>query len=350
MLNNDNKINFASDNYAGIHPHILQAIQNCNEGSARAYGEDGYTVEAIEMFKKTFGDDIVVYFLFNGTGANVLSLSHVLQSYEAIICAENAHINSDETGSIENFSGSKLLTIKTNNGKITVQDIKNKLVDLHNYHKVQPKVISITQSTEFGTLYSREEIIDITHFAHENNLYVHIDGSRLSNAASAMHCSLKELTIDLNIDILSFGGTKNGMMLGEAVIFFDKKMAEGFKYRQKQGMQLCSKMRFISAQFIALLTDNVWHKNATHANKMATFLYQELQKIPQIKIDKKVEVNAVFIHIDEKFISPLQEKYHFYVWNKLTSEIRLMTSWQTTEADICNFIKDLKRVLQETKN
>ena len=337
-----NKKNFASDNYAGIHHKILQAMIDANHGQDKAYGEDFYTKKAVEIFKQHFGSDSDVYFVLTGTAANVLGLATCLQSYQGIICADIAHIHVDEAGSFEKYTGSKLFPIKTCDGKITIEDMQQQLSVIGNQHKVQPKIVSITQSTELGTLYTPEEIQKITDFSHAHGLYVHMDGARICNAAAALNMSLSGLTKDLGIDLLSFGGTKNGMMLGEAVIFFNKNLSEEFKYIRKQGMQLVSKMRFISAQFIALLTDGLWRKNAQHANAMSKLLVHEIKKISEIRIRGDVQANAVFAYIEPELISLLQENYLFYVWDNQTSLVRLMTSFDTTEEDVLEFVAFIK--------
>jgi threonine aldolase len=341
------KKSFASDNYAGIHPDILQAIVHANIGHEKAYSDDTYTQQAIELFKQQFGNDIAVYFVLTGTAANVLGLSTLLKPYQAIICPESAHINVDESGAPENYLGSKLLTIKTTDGKLTVDDIKDQLYLINDQHKVQPKVISITQGTELGTLYSPEEIKKLTHFAHQNELYVHMDGARLCNAAASLEMTLAQLTTDVGIDVLSFGGTKNGMMIGEAVIFFNKDLAKDFKYIRKQGMQLASKSRFIAAQFIALLSNDLWLKNAQNANNMAQLLAKEVAKIPSIRISQPIQANAVFAIIDPQLIPLLQEQYYFYIWNEQTSEVRWMTSFDTTEQNILDFVTFIKEKIKQ---
>ncbi len=337
---------FASDNYAGIHPHILKAIHDANEGHAQAYGNDHYTHDAIALFKQHLGQTIDVYFVCNGTAANVLSLNTLLKSHQAIICADSAHINVDECGSAEKYTGCKLLTVATKDGKLTVEGIAHYLNLRGNQHKVQPKLISISQSTESGTVYTLEEIKQITDFAHANNLFVHMDGSRLSNAIVSLNTNLAAMTKEAGIDVLSFGGTKNGMMMGEAVIFFNKELAEDFPYIRKQGMQLISKMRFISTQFIALLKDDLWLKNARQANAMAQLLANEIKKIPAIKLSQEPQANAVFACLDPKLIPLLQENYYFYIWNETLSEVRWMTSWDTTAEDIQNFVACIKQTLQ----
>jgi threonine aldolase len=340
-----NKKSFASDNYAGIHGDILNSIIEANQGHAIAYGEDDYTKSAVEIFKEHFGADVSVYFVTTGTAANVLGLSLLLKPYQSILCAESAHINVDEAGALENYTGSKLLTIKTIDGKITVKDIEHQLSAIGNQHKTQPKVVSITQGTELGTVYTPEEIKNITDFAHAHEMYVHMDGARLSNAAAALNVSLAALTGEVGIDLLSFGGTKNGMMLGEAVIFFNKVVANDFQYIRKQGMQLVSKMRFISTQFIALLSNDLWRKNALHANAMAKLLEKLIAEIPQIKISRPVTINAVFAYVNPMYIPVLQEKYSFYVWDESTSEVRWMTSFDTSEEDVIEFVNHIKHVV-----
>jgi threonine aldolase len=340
---------FASDNYAGIHPLILKAIGDANCGHAKAYGADNYTAEAIERFKQHFGNDIAVYFVTTGTAANVLSLSALLKPYEGVICAETAHINVDECGAPERYTGCKLLTIPTNDGKLTVDAIKAQLINLGDQHKVQPKVISISQTTECGTLYTQAELLEITKYAHANNMYVHMDGARLSNAAASLNLGLAALTRDVGIDVLCFGGTKDGMMLGEAVVFLNLELAQGFKYIRKQGMQLVSKMRFISAQFSALLTDDLWLKNANHANAMAQLLAREIAQISEIKLNRSVQANAVFAILNPNLIKILQDKYYFYVWNEDLNEVRWMTSWDTTPADIAEFVAFIKTSLRKNQ-
>ncbi|HVW99593.1 MAG TPA: low specificity L-threonine aldolase [Candidatus Babeliaceae bacterium] len=338
---------FASDNYAGIHHDILKAIHEANIGHSKAYGHDDYTKQAIGLFKKHFGQDIDVYFVCTGTAANVLSLSTLLKPYQAVICAESSHINVDECGAPENYIGSKLLTVPAPDGKLTIEAIQSFLINIGDQHKVQPKVISITQGTELGTIYSPEEIKKITNFAHTHNMYVHMDGARLSNAAASLNLSFSAITKDVGVDVVCFGGTKDGMMLGEAVIFFNKGLSKDFQYIRKQGMQLVSKMRFISAQFIALLSDNLWLKNAQHANEMAQLLAKEISTIPTIKISKPVQSNAVFAYVDPKLIPILQGQYYFYVWDEATSEVRWMTSWDTTREDILEFVKFINEAIAQ---
>jgi threonine aldolase len=341
----ENKRGFASDNNAGVHPLILEAIVKANDGHVVAYGDDPYTATAADTFKEIFGEDTEAFFVYNGTGANVLALQAMTESFQAVICAESAHINEDECGAPEKFTGSKLLPIITDNGKITIDRMRPLLHALGNEHHTQPKVVSITQATELGTVYRPKEIQEISRFAHENNLLVHLDGARICNAAAALGIGLREATRDLGVDVLSFGGTKNGVMFGEAVVFLAPRLARHFKFIRKQGTQLASKMRFIAVQFEALLTDELWRSNAMHANSMAALLERELRTIPQITITQPVEANGVFAKIPPLHIKRLQQDYFFHVWDETQSIVRWMTSFDTTEKDVMGFATLLRRVL-----
>ncbi len=337
--------NFASDNNTGVHPEVLKAINEANIGYTLAYGDDPYTERAARKFREHFGADIQAYFVFNGTGANVLGLKTITDSFHAVVCPATAHINTDEGGAPERFTGCKLITILALDGKLKVEPIKKELHALGNQHHNQPRVISITQSTELGTVYTLKEIRELADFAHENRMLLHMDGARIANAAASLNVSLKETTVDCGVDILSFGGTKNGMMFGEAVVFFGRQPAENFKYIRKQGMQLMSKMRFLGAQFEALLSNDLWLKNARNANQMAQLLAAGLAKVPQIRITQKVEANAVFAIIPAQYVPALQAQYYFYIWNEATSEARLMTAFDTTEADVLDFVKLVKETV-----
>lgn len=340
------KKSFASDNYAGIHPEILQAIVQANQGHATAYGADEWTQKAIEKFKEHFGNTIDVHFVFNGTAANVLGLAALSQSFNAIICAQTAHINVDECGAPEKFTGSKLFTVPTEHGKLSVKAIQHYLQRIGDQHHSQAKIISITQATEFETVYTPEEIKILADFAHAHNMFLHMDGARIANAAAYLKLPLRAITTDVGVDVLSFGGTKNGMMLGEAVVFFNPTLSHNFKYVRKQGMQLASKMRFIAAQFITLLSDNLWLKNAEHSNAMAQRLAQALATIPKISITRPVQANGVFAIIPPEYIPQLQAQYPFYVWDEETSEVRLMASFDTTQEDIDGFIALAKEIVR----
>ena len=345
MLNRS-KRSFASDNNAGVHPRVMQAIAAANDGHVIAYGDDPYTARAIERFHEHLGKDATVFFVFGGTGANVLGLKAITQSHHAIICAQTAHINVDECGAPEKFTGCKLLPVPTPDGKIRVEQIGPLLHEVGFEHHVQPRVISISQATEMGTVYTQREMKALATFAHDHDMLLHVDGARIANAAASLKVKLAAITKDVGVDVLSFGGAKNGMMYGEAVVFFDKKLAGDFKYTRKQGTHLPSKMRYISAQFEALLSDDLWRQNASHANSMAQLLAGELGTNPQIKITQTVEANGVFAVIPKKYIARLQKSYFFYVWNEETSEVRLMTSFDTTDEDIADFVGLVKKTLK----
>lgn len=337
---------FASDNNAGVHPEMIEAIKAANEGHVVAYGDDVFTARAVKTFQKHFGRDVAVFFVFGGTGANVLGLQAVTKSYHAVICAQTAHINVDECGAPENFSGCKLLAVPTPDGKLRVELIKHLLHGVGFEHHVQPRVISVSQATEMGTVYTKAELKALADFAHKNDMLLHVDGARISNAAVSLDASFKQITSDVGVDVLSFGGAKNGMMYGEAVVFFDKKNAADFKYIRKQGMHLPSKMRYISAQFEALLSGDLWKRSAAHANRMAIVLASQLEQIPQIQLTQPVQSNGVFAIVPRKHIAALQKKYFFYVWNEEISEVRLMTSFDTTEEDIAKFVALVKKTVR----
>ena len=340
------KRSFASDNNAGVHPEVIDAIRAANEGHVLAYGNDPFTARATKLFQKHFGRDVAVYFVFGGTGANVLGLKTITKSHQAIICADTAHVNTDECGAPEKYTGCKLLTVSTPDGKLRVENIKPLLHGIGVEHHVQPRVIQISQATEMGTVYTKKELKTLTNFAHDHGLLVHVDGARLCNAAVSLGSSLKEITADVGVDVLSFGGTKNGMIYGEAVVFFDPKMAGEFKYIRKQGMQLSSKMRFISAQFEAMLSGDLWRRGPEHANRMARLLASELAQVPQIRITQPVDANGVFAVIPKKYIPALQKKYFFYVWDEEMSEVRLMASFDTTEEDIRDFVNFVRKTVK----
>ncbi len=336
---------FASDNNAGVHPVILDSLCKVNVGHVIAYGDDPYTECAIDTMKQHFGEDAGIFFVFIGTAANVLGLSTVTQPYNAIICPDTAHIHVDECGAPEKFTGCKLLTVSTREGKLTVSGIRRHMHGIGFEHHVQPRAISITQSTELGTVYTIEEIREIAEFAHEHDMILHMDGARISNAAVALGCNFYEMTGGAGVDVLSFGGTKNGMMYGEAVIFFNKTLCEDFKFRRKQGMQLSSKMRYISAQFSAFLEKDLWKTNALQANLMAEKLFEAVKDIPGVEVTQKVESNAVFARIPAHIIPELQNQYFFYVWDEDRSEVRWMCSFDTTENDIEGFVASLRSML-----
>ena len=336
---------FASDNNAGVDPEVLEAIARANQGHVVGYGEDVYTRSAEALFRKHFGEAVEVFFVFNGTAANCLSLKAVTDSYHAVVCAEAAHIYVDECGAPEKFLGSKLVPVPTVNGKLTVEAVRSRYHGIGVQHHVQPRVISITQATEVGTVYQPEEVASLSRFAHDHGMFLHVDGARIANAAASLGAGLREVTGDLGVDVLSFGATKNGALGAEAVVFFRPELAANFKFYRKQGMQLASKMRFLAAQFEALLGSDRWLRNAQHSNRMAQLLKQGVSKIPQVKIVYEVEANAVFAQVPRHRIRQLQDRYFFYVWNEAESVVRWMCSWNTTEQDVEEFLEFIRRNL-----
>jgi len=337
---------FASDNNAGVHPEVLKAIAEANRGHAVGYGDDPYTQSVVQKFKQHFGSDTEVFFVFNGTAANCLGLKALTNTYHAVICGEAAHIYTDECGAPEKFTGCKLIPVPVTNGKLTVEAVSHAYHGIDDPHHVQPRVISITQATEVGTVYQPAEIKALAKFVHERGMFLHMDGARIANAAASLGQTLRQATRDLGVDVLSFGGTKNGALGAEAVVFFDKKLGYDFLYLRKQGMQLASKMRFISAQFDALFTGDLWRKSAQHANRMARLLQKELTKIRAIKIVYKVEANGVFAKIPRAAIAKLQKRYFFYVWNEQQSVVRWMCSFDTTEQDVKEFARFVAQTLK----
>lgn len=342
------KKTFASDNYAGVHPEVMAALAEANQGHEGSYGSDRYTQEAIARFKELFGAQTEVFFVYNGTGANVLALSAMTRSYMTVICPELAHINVDESTAPEKFTGCKLIPVPCPDGKIKPEQIESRIIRIGDQHHPQVRVVSISQSTEYGTIYSAEEIRAIADVAHRNGLLLHMDGARISNAAAALGLEFKNFTCDAGVDVLSFGGTKNGMMFGEAVLFFNPDLAREFQFQRKQGMQLHSKMRFISAQFNALLKNDLWKRSALHANRMAAKLAEGLSGIEGVQLTQKVQANGIFVTLPASVIHNIQEHTFFYVWNEATSEIRLMCSWDTTEEDINGFLAALKNILSKS--
>ena len=336
---------FASDNNAGIHPAILAAIAAANRGHAVGYGDDEHTRSAVQKFKQHLGPDAEVFFVFNGTAANVLGLAALLSPHHAVICGEGAHLNVDECGAPEKFSGCKLVAIAASDGKLTVEGVRRAYHGVGDQHHVQPRVISITQATEVGTVYKAEEVRELARFAYQRGMFLHMDGARIANAAASLGLNLRQATRDLGVDVLSFGGTKNGALGAEAIVFFDPKLAPDFKYLRKQGMQLASKMRFISAQFEALLANDLWLKSARHSNRMAKLLAREVRKIPGVRIMYEVEANGVFAQIPRRAIAKLQKRYFFYVWDEEESVVRWMCSFDTTEEDVKRFAEFVRETV-----
>ncbi len=328
---------FASDNNAGIHPEVLEAIARANHGHVVAYGDDPYTRSAVAKFREHFGDGTDVFFTFNGTGANVLALQAVNRPYHAVLCSDYAHIYSDECGAPEKHTGCKLIPLPHQDGKITLESVRHAYHGIGDQHHVQARVISITQSTEMGTVYKPEEIQALARFAHDHEMFLHVDGARIANAAVSLGQTLRQATRDLGVDVLSFGGTKNGIMGGEAVVFFQPALSRDFLYLRKQGTQLASKMRFIAVQFEALLTNDLWKRSADHANRMARVLEAEVRKIPQVRIVWKVDANGVFAQIPRHAIEKIKQQYFFYPWIEDEGIVRWMCSFDTTDEDVREF-------------
>lgn len=331
---------FASDNNAPVAREILDAIIAANQGDAVGYGHDEFTERALKRFKETFGDSTETFFTFNGTGANVVALSCLIQPYEAVICPATAHLQTDECGAFERFTGCKILPVLTAGGKLTPENLAPYARASREEHHVQPRVISISQTTEFGAIYSAGELRTLCDFAHEQDWYVHMDGARIANAAVAQDLGLREATRDLGVDVLTFGGTKNGLLGGEAIVFFDSALHRGAAlYVRKQGMQLASKMRFIAAQFLALLENDRWRFYASHANKMAKRLEERVKNISGVRITRPVQCNAIFATLDRVAIKRIQERYFFYVFDEALPEVRWMTHHATRPEDVDDFAK-----------
>lgn len=337
---------FASDNNAVVHPEVLEAIQRANRGHAVGYGDDSITESAIAKFREQFGPDVEVFFVFNGTAANGLSLQALTKPFHAVLCPELSHIYADECGAPERLTGCKLVPLPAPAGKLTVATVAHAYHGIGDQHHVQPRVISITQSTEMGTVYKPAEIQALAQFAHERQMFLHMDGARISNAVAAQSLTLRQATRDLGVDLLSFGGTKNGLMGVEAVVFFRPELAQDFLFTRKQGMQLASKMRFLSAQMEALLTNDLWRRNAQHANRMAQLLEKEISRIPRLKVVYPVEANGIFARIPRQAIAKIQERYFFYVWDEEESVVRWMCSFDTTEDDVVQFARFVQTVVE----
>jgi threonine aldolase len=355
------KRGFGSDNHSGISPEVLQAIAAANTDHALAYGDDEWCARTEQLFRDTFGPQAKVYFVFNGTGANVLNIDAMCRSHEAVVCAETAHINVDECGAPQRVVGCRLLTVDTPDGKLTPELVRTRLHGFGFEHHSQPKAISISQPTELGTLYTLDEIRALADLAHTYNMYLHVDGARLANAAVALGCSFKEMTTDLGVDCLSFGGTKNGLLMGESVVLLNPALDIDMKYRRKQMTQLCSKMRFMAAQFEAYLAAPagsaagapapLWQRNAAHSNRMAQLLTSHLSPLTShLKIMYPVQVNSVFVQLPADVWHALQQEYFFYDWDEAANVVRWMCSFDTTEDDIHAFVAALKRILGAPRN
>jgi threonine aldolase len=328
---------FASDNYASAHPDVLAAMAQANDGHAVSYGADPWTTRALDVLRAHFGEQSQSLLVFNGSGANVISIRAVCRPWEAVICADTAHVNVDEGGAPERIAGVKLLTVATPDGKLTPDDVRARVQRVGDEHAVQPRLVTITQSTEYGTRYTAEETRALADAAHDQGLALHMDGSRLSNAAAGLGCGLGDLATEVGVDVLSLGGTKNGMVLGEAVVFLSPALAEGAKYLRKQTLQLASKGRFLAAQFVAMFDGDLWRRNATHANEMAARLAGRLKDIPQVTITQRVQANGVFASMPREAADEVRERWPFYTWDESRREERLMCSWDTTAEEVDAF-------------
>jgi threonine aldolase len=334
---------FASDNAATVHPLVLESIAAANVGHAFGYGHDPYTDAVQRRLAAALGaPEAAVFFVFNGSGANVLSLRSALRPWEAAIVSANAHLHTDEVGAPEAVAGVKLLVAETVDGRITIDGVRRLVERPNDEHAVKPGLLSLTQATELGTLYSLEDLRALGEQAHAHGLRVHVDGARFANAAAALGVSLPELVGAAGIDLLSFGGTKNGLMVGEAVVVFDPELAAGMLHLRKQTLQLASKMRFIAAQFDALLQDDLWLQNATHANAMAQRLCDAVSGVDGVVVTRRPAANAVFAVIAPEVRLALQQEFDFYEWDDVTGEVRWMCSWDTTEDDIDEFARAVR--------
>ena len=337
---------FGSDNHAPVHPELLKAITECNFDHEPSYGTDSLTRESYECFKAEFGPSTEVFYVFNGTACNVLALRFLCKRHESIICSDVSHLNQDECGAPEFFAG-KLQILPSKDGKLNLEDIKNSFIRRGDQHYSQSRVISLTQPTELGTCYSLKEIRDICDWAHKNGLYVHMDGARLSNAIIELKCSFKQMTTDCGVDAVSFGGTKNGLMMGEAILILNPELSAAskneLKFIRKQSAQLPSKTRYISAQFKRYFKDKLYFEIASHSCLMAEKLYQKLKDVPAVKLTRPRQSNAVFAVLPQANIKKLREKYFFYVWDEKTFECRLMMSWDTKLEEIDDFVNLLAK-------
>ena len=336
---------FASDNNSGAHPEILAAIAAANEGHVVAYGDDDYTAAARECFRQHFGETAEPFMVFNGSGANVLALEALARPYEAVICPATAHLNVDECGAPERIAGVKLLAVETADGKLTSDLAAERITRVGDQHASQPRVVSISQATELGTVYTPDEISALAELAHEHEMVLHVDGARLANAAAALDVPLRALTTDAGVDVFSFGGTKNGLLVGDAVVFLRPGLAQDFPFIRKQSMQLASKMRFLATQFEALLGGDLWHRNASHANAMAHRLADAISGIDRVQLAYPVQANGVFATLPGEAIQRLGDalpaSLPFYVWDEVAGTIRLMCTWDTTEDDVDGLVAAL---------
>ena len=339
---------FASDNNATVHPVVMEALNQANAAHATAYGDDPWTAQACSAFSDLFGQQVETFMVWNGTGANVLALATMLSPAGAVICSDSAHIHVDETGAPERILGAKLIDLPSTGGKITPDQVRSQAHALGVVHHVQPSVLSLTQSTEWGTLYSPTEIANLCDAAHSMGMTVHLDGARIANATAALggnQEALRSFTVDAGVDVISFGGTKNGIMYGEAVIYLNRELARSAPFVQKQVTQLPSKVRFISAQFLALLADDLWLKNATHANAMATQLFEQTRHLSGVLLDQPPVVNSIFPVLPPEQIESLREWSFFYDWDPHAHQVRWMTAWDTRPADLDHFVAGIRHFI-----
>ena len=339
------KHSFGSDNHSGVHPEIMEAIVKANSEFAVAYGDDEYSQKVLREVEVLLGGECEAMFVINGTGANILSLSNLAHSSDAVLCPATAHINCDECGAPEKIIGCKLIALEHKDGKVSPETVKKHLHGFGEQHHSQPNVLSISQPTELGTLYTAEEIKALADLMHENGGYLHIDGSRISNAAAALGIPVKAFTADAGADALSFGGTKNGLLMGEIVVLFKRAATNRALFLRKQMTQLYSKARFMAAQFERYFKDDMYLKMASHSNEMAKYLESKLVEIPDVKISRPVETNAVFAYISKELYEKLSEKHMFYIWDEETMEVRWMCSFETKKENIDEFIEDIKNNL-----
>lgn len=338
-------MSLASENYAGVHPAILDAIIKANTGHVKSYGGDPYSLKAIELIRQHFGEEADVHFTFNGTGANVFALATATRSFNAILCSDLAHVYESESTAVEAFTGCRLIKVATENGKIFPESLKQSITRIGDTHYPQARILTLTQPTEYGTVYTPEELQLLAIIAKQNNLYIHIDGARLFNAAAALDITIQAITA--GADLITLGGTKAGMMFGEAVIFLHKDLYKDSQYFLKRSMQLASKMRFIACQFEAMLTDNLWRDIAMHTNQMARLLAERLQPFSQIKIMQPVDTNAVFAIIPKEWNEPLQAVFPFYVWDESVNEVRWMCSFDLQPEYIDLFIQKIETLAKK---
>jgi threonine aldolase len=336
---------FASDNNATVHPEVLEAIAAANVGHASGYGHDPLTAAVEDLFRRHFGEQARAFLVFNGSAANVLCMRAACRRWQAVICTDTAHVNVDECGAPEMVAGVKLLIAPEQDGKLTPEAAARLIARVGDEHAVQPGLLTISQSTELGTVYTLSELQALVELAHGHGLLVHVDGARLSNAAAALDLTLGALTTDAGVDLVSFGGTKNGLLGGEAVVVLRPELADNFQFIRKQSLQLASKMRFLAAQFHALLEGDLWLRCASQANAMAAKLAQALDELPGLALTRPVQANAVFARLPAEVTPRLQERFPFYVWDEHTGEVRWMCSWDTTDEDVETFAAAVRQAL-----